>query len=794
MLFQVFAALSFMVARSACQSYDGSTTIHFTTYAYDYESVLPIGNGRLGITMYGSAAEKLVLNEDSIWNRNFENRVNPNAKDAWPKVRQDLLDNKYNEAGNYGLANMIPSDDQPGGYQTAGYLTADLGQDQNSMSDYTRWLDTVSGITGVNYTYNGVQFSRLAVASYPDNVMAVRFTSDQPFDATLSLGRDTNLFNQTASTDNGINQLLSYAGSGSSPGGLDFAMQARAVVDQGSVNVDSNTLKASGVKTLDVFMDIQTTYRESDYKGATDTNLDAAVSKGFDTVRNNAVQDHSNVHKSMQLNLGSSSNSAITQSTTDQRLSAFKNSPDDDIELMTLVYNFGRHLIISSSRQGNKALPANLIGLWWNTNSAAWGGRFTININLEMNYWGVGAGNLAGETQMSLFDFLDVARPRALQMAKDMYGIEQGLVMHHNTDLWGDSAPCDNGTEYSLWPMSAPWLATHYLEHVRFTNDLDLLKNRALPFMLDTAAFYDTFLFEYNGSMVTGPSLSPENPFVMPSDSDSPGTQTGMDIAPAMDNQLLWQLYADIDEAYQLLGDADSENAVKYREMQAKLRPNYIGSFGQILEWREEYVDGDKGHRHLSPLWALHPGKQFAPLINQTLADAAKQLLDYRMANGGGGTGWSRAWVSNSYARLLDGDTAWSNAQETLKTFLLVNLWNSDHGSGTPYQIDGNFGFISAIQEMIMQSHTGTVHLLPALSGNAAQGGGSVTGMVARYGFTVDMEWDQGPKLKQAVITSNWGNDLTLRLTNGTDILVDGNAYNGPVKTSPGQKLTVTLA
>ncbi|MCO5588083.1 hypothetical protein L7F22_042038 [Adiantum nelumboides] len=689
---------------------------------------------------------------------------------------------------------MIPSDDQPGAYQTSGYLTADFGQDQNSMTDYTRWLDTVSGITGANYTYNGAQFSRLAVASYPDNVLAVRFTSDQPFDATLALTRDFNLYNQTASTDNGKNALLTYSGSGSSPGGLDFALQARAVVDQGSVNVDSNNLKVSGVKTLDVFMDIQTTYRESDYKGTTDTNLDAAVSKGFDTIRNNAVQDHSNLHKSMQLSFGSSSNSAITQNTTDQRLYAFRNSPNDDVELMTLVYNFGRHLIIGSSRQGTKSLPANLQGLWWNTDSAPFKGCFTININIQMNYWAVGAGNLAAETQISLFDLLDVARPRGLQMAKDMYGIEQGLVMHHNTDLFGDSAPCDNGTEYSLWPMSAPWLATHYLEHVRFTNDLDLLKNRALPFMLDTAAFYDNFLFEYEGNMVTGPSLSPENPFEMPSNSDSPGTQTGMDIAPAMDNQLLWQLYEDIQEAYQLLGDSNNENAVKYRDLQSKLRPNYIGSFGQILEWREEYVDGDKGHRHLSPLWALHPGKQFAPLINQTLADASRALLDYRMANGGGGTGWSRTWVSNSYARLLDGETAWSNAQELLKGFLFVNLWNSDHGSGTPYQIDGNFGFTSAIQEMILQSQTGTVHLLPALSSEAAQSGGSVKGMQARYGFSVDMEWDQGPKLKQAVITSNLGNDLTLRLTNGTNILVDGNAYQGPVKTSKGQQLTVTLA
>ncbi|MCO5566065.1 hypothetical protein L7F22_019741 [Adiantum nelumboides] len=671
MLFGFISIALLSITAARCQSFDGTTFLHYSSPATSFEEVLPIGNGRLGLSMYGTGSEKLILNEDSVWNTNFVNRVNPNAKDSWQRVRQEIIDNKYNQAGNDGLANMVPENDEPGRYQNAGFLNVDLGQNQSEMSNYVRWLDTINGITGTNYTNSeGSQFTRLAVASYPDGVMAMRILSDKTFNANISFSRDANVYNQTATTDNGKNALLMYSGSDDQPGGLDFAMQGRIVVDQGgSVNANGNNITVSNVKTLDIFMDIETTYRQTDYKGQTDTVLDAAVSKGWDTIFNNAVQDHAKLANSVSLDLGTSSDSSISQNSTDQRLSAFKTSPENDNELMTLVYNFGRHLIISSSRQGTKSLPSNLVGLWLDQLTAAWGGRFTVNINIEMNYWSVGAGNLASETQISLFDLMDLARERGSQMAKDMYGIEEGIVFHHNLDLWGDAAPVDNGTRYTLWPMSAPWLATHLMEHVRFTNDLDLLKNRGLPFLLDTSAFYDSFLFEYQGDMVTGPSCSPEAGFQIPSDGDSPGTEEGMDIAPAMDNQLLWQLYSDIDEAYQLLNDANNSNAIHARQMQSKLRPNFLGFYGQILEWREEYVESDPGITHISPLWALHPGKQFSPLINQTLSEGALKLLDHRMANGGGANGWSRTWVANCYARLFDGEAAWSNSQETLKTF-----------------------------------------------------------------------------------------------------------------------------
>ncbi|PWN31929.1 family 95 glycoside hydrolase [Meira miltonrushii] len=795
MLFNILSLVLLSITTARCQTFDGKTFLHYTSPATQFTETLPIGNGRLGLGMYGTPAEQLILNEDSTWNSNFVNRVNPNAKGSWQRVRSEIVDNKWFEAGNDGLRNMVPEDDEPGRYQNAGFLNVDMGQEQSGMSNYVRWLDTINGITGTNYTYSGAQISRIAIASYPDGVMAMRIASDQPFSANVSFSRAANIYNSTATTDGGKNVLLTYSGSNSQPGGLDFAMQGRVVVDQGSVSAKSSNLTVTNVKTLDIFMDIETTYRQSDYKGQTDTVLDAAVSKGWNTIFSNAVQDHSKIASAVTMDLGTTSNTSLAQSPTDQRLTAFKSAENDDNELMTLVYNFGRHLMISSSRQGTKSLPANLVGLWLDELTAAWGGRFTVNINLEMNYWAVGAGNMAADTQISLFDLMDVARPRGDQMAKDMYGIESGIVFHHNLDLWGDAAPVDNGTRYTLWPMSAPWLSTHIMEHVRFTNDLDFLKNRGLPFLLDTSAFYDSFLFEYDGNMVTGPSLSPENGFNIPANGDKPGYQNeGMDIAPAMDNQLLWQMYADIDEAYQRLGDPNNTNATHARDMQSKLRPNFLGSYGQILEWREEYVDTTPGITHISPLWGLHPGKQFSPLINDTLAEGARKLLDNRMANGGGANGWSRTWVASCYARLFDGVAAWANSQETLKTFLLSNLWNSDSGPGSPFQIDGNFGYLSTIQEMLLQSHTGIIHLLPALPANVSTSGGSFKGLLARQGFSVDMSWDQNASLKQATITSNLGNELSLRLTNGTNIKVNGNDYTAPLQTTKGQTYTVTLA
>jgi hypothetical protein len=515
--------------------------------------------------------------------------------------------------------------------------------------------------------------------------------------------------------------------------------------------------------------------------------LDSAASSTFADIYAEAVEDHSDLMNRVVLDLGSSDDDAASLP-TDSRVTAFADGADSDVELMTLMFNYGRHLLISSSRDtGAKSLPPNLQGIWNEDYDPAWGSKYTININIEMNYWPAEVTNLA-ETHNALFDFLEYAQARGQQVAQELYGIDSGFVFHHNLDLWGDPAPTDNGTEYAIWPMGGVWMSTHMMEHYRFTGDETFLRERALPFMLDAAEFFYNYHFDLNGNYATGPSLSPENGYIVPDNMSVAGSEEGIDVSPTMDNELLWQLFNDILEASDVLG-LSGDDVTRAQDYLDHIRLPQIGSLGQILEWRIEYEEKAPGHRHLSPLWGLHPGRQLTPLVNETLADAAQVLLQRRVDNGGGSTGWSCSWVANCYARLMDGDNAWSFAQRMLWQYALPNLWNSN--DGPPFQIDGNFGYVSAVAEMLLQSQSGTVHLLPALPSKVADG--SVTGLVARGGFVVDLEWSDGA-LTKATVLSKLGNDLKIRVADGADFEVDGSAQSDSFSTEAGKSYTITLA
>jgi hypothetical protein len=486
----------------------------------------------------------------------------------------------------------------------------------------------------------------------------------------------------------------------------------------------------------------------------------------------------------VKLDLGTSSNG---NQPTDTRLSNYKSNPNADVQLPTLLFNFGRHLLVASSRDtGAKSLPANLQGLWNDAYSPSWGSKYTININLQMNYWLANPTNLA-DTQKALFDLMWTTKPRAEAMASDMYGCG-GAVSHHNIDLWGDSAPTDYGTPYTVWPMGLAWLSLHTIEHYRFTGNQTFLRNDAWPILQDVANFYFCYLFTWKGYYTTGPSLSPEHAFIINGGLSNNGATAGIDISPQMDNNILWEVFQAVIETCGVLSLSDSActNAKNYI---TKLRPAGIGSYGQILEWRQEFGETEPGMRHFSPLFALHPGTQFAPLVNQTLANAASKLLDNRMKHGSGDTGWSRAWAIALYARLFDANNAWGSVVKFIQTYPLKNLFNSNNGP--PMQIDGNFGFVSGVTEMLLQSHANNiVHLLPAVPSSVPAG--SVTGLVARGGFAVDIAWSNG-QLTSATITSNLGRQLTLRAQNGAAINVNGVTYSTPINTTQGSKYVVKL-
>ncbi len=508
------------------------------------------------------------------------------------------------------------------------------------------------------------------------------------------------------------------------------------------------------------------------------------MSKGYAQVKQTAVADHASLMGRVNLNLGTSSDG---NQPTDTRLSNYKSNPDADVQLPTLMFNFGRHLLVASSRDtGVRSLPANLQGIWNDAYSPAWGSKYTININIEMNYWPANPTNLA-DTHKALFDLLWTIKPRAEAMASDMYGCG-GAVSHHNVDLWGDSAPTDYGTPYTIWPMGLAWLSLHTIEHYRFTGNDTFLRNDAWPILQDVANFYFCYLFDWNGYYTTGPSLSPENAFIINGGFTDNGTSAGIDLSPQMDNNILWEVFRAVIETCTVLSlsDAACTNAQSYI---TKLRPADIGSYGQILEWRQEYGETEPGMRHFSPLFALHPGTQFSPLVNQTLANAAGTLLAHRMSHGSGDTGWSRTWAIALYARLFDGSSAWDSVVKFIQAFPLTNLFSSNNGP--PMQIDGNFGLVSGIAEMLLQSHANNiVHLLPALPSSVPAG--SVTGLVARGGFVVDISWSNS-RLTAATITSNLGKQLTLRVQNDVAFNINGATYVGPISTTKSFKYTIEL-
>lgn len=558
----------------------------------------------------------------------------------------------------------------------------------------------------------------------------------------------------------------------------------------GSVSSDSKSISVTGATTVDIFFDAETSYRyssQTSWEAELKKKLDAAVNSGYNTVKDNAVSDHSGLMGRVNLKLGTASGGSQA---TDNRLTNFKNNPNNDPELVTLMFNFGRHLLISASRDtGAKSLPANLQGIWNDNYNPPWQSKYTININIEMNYWPAEVTNLQ-ETHKPLFDLIDVAVPRGQAVASSMYGCNNGgWVLHHNTDLWGDAAPVDYGTPYMMWPMGGAWLSLHSMEHYRFTRDTTFLQERAWPLLRDAANFYYCYLFTYNGYYSTGPSLSPENVFVIPSNMKTSGSSASIDIAPTMDNAILIEFFNAVIETCNVLGitGSDLTNAKNYL---TKIKPEQISSSGRIMEWRNDYAETDKGHRHMSHLFGLFPGSHISPLTSPSLSNAAKASVDTRMNGGSGSTGWSRTWAMNLYARLFQGETVWSNAQAFLQKYPSANLWNTDSGPGSAFQIDGNFGFVSAIAEMLLQSHT-IVHILPALP--SAVPAGSVTGLVARGNFVVSMNWSNNV-LTSATIVSRSGGSLAIRVQKGTAFYVDGALYTGPITTRVGDLLTITLS
>ncbi|KAM0275894.1 hypothetical protein ACHAQH_007281 [Verticillium albo-atrum] len=509
---------------------------------------------------------------------------------------------------------------------------------------------------------------------------------------------------------------------------IPFSAAVRLVAKGGSVHTSNDfVLSVEKPNSVDLFVNVETSFRwvsDDKIKEELARKLDAAVNTGFDEIRSQAVADHEVLMKRVELDLGSSRDTRLLA--TDKRTAAYREDAAADPEFLTLNFNFGRHLLISSARDfGSSGLsvPANLQGIWNDIYNPPWGSKYTVNINTEMNYWLAEVTDLP-ETLPPLWDLLNRGREKGLDVAKKMYGCP-GWVSHHNLDLWGNFCPHDNGTAYSIWPSSNLWPSQHLTERFRFSNDVAFLRNTAWPLFVDIATFFDCYLFEFEGHWASGPSVSPENVFIIPENGDEAGGKEALDISPTSDMSLLHALFTNVLEAASALDISLKDDPVlsKIKSYSAGLRPVKIGSHGQIQEWRQDYAEAEPGHRHISHLIA--------------------------------GT----------------------------------NLFH-EIDRGDPFQIDSNFGIVAAVADMFLQSHAGVVHLMPAVSGEAAAG--SVSGLVARGGFSVSMRWEAGGALEEAKVVSRNGGKLSLRVAGGQKFKVDGQEAES-VENEAGKTYTVTL-
>ena len=737
-----------------------STELYYNSPAADWNDALPVGNGRMGGMVFGKPADELIqLNEDSLWSGGFRNRNNPKAYDNLEKIRTLIREEKTTEAEELCADAFYGTNENQRHYQPLGDLH--IWQSVGEYEGYVRSLSLDTAVCVTSFTSGGVKYTRTVIASHPDEVIIVHFSADKKgsisFVSAID-GRDDNYDKNEAYDDKTVLFTVSD--------GIPYACAITVRAKGGQCGTDANRLFCKDADEADIIIAAQSAWRTGDYEKKAVNQAKTAARKPYEKLLDRHISDYRSLFDRCSLIL-SPVGESITKP-TDERLADVKNGVYDN-ELVAMYFNFSRYLMIAGSREGT--LPLNLQGIWNKDMWPAWGGKYTININTEMNYWGALMQNLS-ECCTPLYDHIERMRENGRVTARSMYRC-RGAVCHHNTDIWGDTAPQDKWLPGTLWPMGLAWLCTHIWEHFLFTRDEDFLAEK-FDTLVESAEFFLDYLTENDeGCLVTNPSVSPENTYYATN-----GRTGTLCSGPSMDSQILYTLFSAVIGAYDIVGgDEYAKTVSDIRAARDRLPKPQIGKYGQIMEWARDYDEVEPGHRHISQLYALYPADMISPVKTPELAAAARATLERRLSHGGGHTGWSRAWIINMWARLFDGEKVGENIQALLAHSTSINMFDMH----PPFQIDGNFGGGAGIGEAVFQSECGELHFLPALP--PMWKSGSVKGLRARGGFEVSFDWAEG-SLSSAKIISLAGQPAVIR----TDkkITVTANSKNIPLAENNG--------